>query len=232
MRKAVTTTPEAQPIVFVIDDDASVRAALEDLLESVGLVVQSCGSTKEFLHAERPDVPACLVLDVRMPGMSGLDFQQEMDRLGIRIPIIFITAHGDVSMSVRALKAGAIEFLTKPFREQDLLDAIQLGIEKDSARRRDSSSTADLQQRYANLTVGERAVMALVVSGLLNKQIGAELGVSEVTVKVRRGNVMQKMQAKSLHDLVRMADKLKARSATAQSIQAEPESIAPIRSMP
>jgi FixJ family two-component response regulator len=195
-------------MVCVIDDDPSIRDTLEDLLVSVGLEVRLFGSTQEFLLGHRPDVPTCLVLDVRMPGMSGLDFQRELARLNILVPIVFITAHGDVPTTVRAMKAGAIEFLTKPFRDQDLLDAIHLGIEMDREWRRDAAITADLKQRLAALTDGEKKVMAFVVSGLLNKQIAAELGVSEITVKVRRGHMMRKMQVRSLAELVRIADKL------------------------
>ena len=195
-------------MVCVIDDDPSIRDALEDLLASAGLEARLFGSTQEFLRSYRPDVPMCLVLDIRMPGMSGLDFQRELARLSILIPIVFITAHGDVPTTVRAMKAGAIEFLTKPFRDQDLLDAIHLGIERDRERRQDAAITADLKQRLAVLTEGERQVMAFVVSGLLNKQIAAELGVSEITVKVRRGHMMRKLQVRSLPELVRMADKL------------------------
>ncbi|WP_231712637.1 response regulator transcription factor [Vineibacter terrae] len=197
-----------RPIVVVIDDDASVRAALEDLLGSVGLQVRVFGSVREFLAAERVDAPGCLVLDVRMPGQSGLDFQREMSGAGIHLPVIFITGHGDIQMSVRAMKAGAIEFLAKPFRDQDLLDAIQLGIEKDRIRRRDAAALAELRDRHASLSPGESAVMARVVSGLLNKQIAAELDVSEITVKVRRGQVMRKMKARSLADLVKIAERL------------------------
>ena len=197
-----------QPIVYVIDDDPSIRAALEDLLDSIPLQVASFGSVNDFLQSELRDAPACLVLDVRMPGMSGLDFQRDRNRFGVEIPIVFITAHGDVPMSVRAMKAGAIEFLTKPFRDQDLLDAIRLGIDKDRMRRREAAILCGLRQRCMSLTQGERLVMALVVRGLLNKQIAAELGVSEITVKVRRGRVMQKMQATCLAELVRFADKL------------------------
>ncbi|TWT11428.1 response regulator transcription factor [Reyranella sp. CPCC 100927] len=196
------------PVVIVIDDDPSVRAALADLLGSVGLQARLFGSPQEFLHSERIDAPGCLVLDVRMPGQSGLDFQRAMADADIHLPVIFITGHGDIAMSVRAMKAGAIEFLTKPFRDQDLLDAIQNGIEKDRVRRRDAALAADLQARHASLTTGERAVMARVVSGLMNKQIAAALDISEITVKVRRGQVMRKMKAKSLADLVKIAEKL------------------------
>jgi FixJ family two-component response regulator len=207
----MTQEAAARSLVCVVDDDPSVRDSLADLLASVGLEVQLFGSAREFLQSDRPDVPTCLVLDIRMPGMSGLDLQQELERLQTQTPIVFLSAHGDVPMSVRAMKAGAIEFLTKPFREQELLDAIQLGIEKDRERRRDGAIVADLRERLGSLTAGEREVMALVVSGLLNKQIAAMLGLSEITVKVRRGHIMRKMQAKSLVELVRLADKLGVR---------------------
>jgi FixJ family two-component response regulator len=195
-------------VVFVIDDDASMRRALENLMSSVGLEVRVFTSSQEFLGAPRPDAPGCLVLDVRLPGMSGLAFQQELAKLGIPLPIVFITGHGDVPMTVRAMKAGAVEFLTKPFDEQVLLDAIHAAIERDRARHRNAAGAADLQARYRELTERERQVMALVAAGRANKQIAAELGLSVVTVKVHRGQVMHKMRAKSIAELVRMADKL------------------------
>ncbi|WP_019577423.1 response regulator transcription factor [Curvibacter lanceolatus] len=203
-------TPEGKdsPIVYVVDDDVSVRAALEDLLASVGLQVLSFGSTQEFIAHERADAPACLVLDVRMPGQSGMDFHRRMSDLGISLPTIFITGHGDIAMGVEAMKNGALEFLTKPFRDQSLLDAIHKGIEKDRQRRRAEAAAAVLQQRWASLTAGEQEVIRLVVQGLLNKQIAARLDLSEITVKVRRGNAMRKMQTASLAELVRVAEKL------------------------
>jgi FixJ family two-component response regulator len=199
---------EEEPVVFVIDDDPSVRDALAGLLRSVGLAVRSFGSTQEFVQSERPDAPGCLVLDVRLPGRSGLDFQRELGELSIQLPIVFITGHGDIPMSVRAMKAGAVEFLTKPWHEQELLDAIQQGIERDRTRRRDAAAAAALHERFDSLTPREREIMALVVTGRMNKQIAAVLDVSEITVKVHRGQVMRKMRARSLAQLVRMADKL------------------------
>ena len=199
---------EERAIVFVIDDDRSVRDALKSLLRSVGVEVQAFGSAQEFLRTERPDAPACLVLDVRLPGPSGLDFQRDLAESNIPLPIIFITGHGDIPMSVKAMKAGAVEFLTKPFRDQELLDAIHQGIEQDRVRHQETAIAAELQERYRTLTPRERDVMARVVTGRLNKQIAADLDLSEVTVKVHRGQVMRKMLAKSLAELVRMADTL------------------------
>lgn len=205
---------DEQPLVYVIDDDASVRAGLDRLLRSVGLTVMSFASTREFMQAARPDLPACLVLDIRMPGQGGLEFQREFAAARDPLPIIFITGHGDVPMAVQAMKAGAVEFLSKPFREQDLLDAINLAIDKDRSRRREAAVERELRERFASLSSGERAVMELVVTGLLNKQIAGMLKLSEITVKVRRGQVMRKMQAGSLASLVRMADRLGMRSQT------------------
>jgi FixJ family two-component response regulator len=205
---------EEQPVVFVIDDDASVRDAIADLLRSVGLTVESFGSTQEFLQRERPDVPGCIVLDVRLPGPSGLEFQRTLSNSSIHLPIIFISGHGDIAMSVRAMKSGAIEFLTKPVPEQQLLDAIQTGIERDRARRREARVVAELRERFDSLTPREREVLALVVTGRRNKQIAAQVNLSEMTVKVHRSQIMRKMRAKSLVDLVRMADALGASTAT------------------
>jgi FixJ family two-component response regulator len=201
---------ELPGVVFVIDDDPSMRAALEDLINSVRLDVRLFASPEEFLHSKPQDVLGCLVLDVRLPGMSGLTFQKELVKAGIALPVIFITGHGDIPMSVRAMKAGAVEFLTKPFHEQDLLDAIYAGIERDRVRRRGELIAVELRERYATLTERERQIMALVVIGRANKQIAAELNLSEMTVKVHRGQVMRKMKAASLPDLVRMADQLAA----------------------
>ena len=197
------------PTVFIIDDDRGMRQAIQDLVESVGLRAESFANGQEFLNKGQPPGPSCLVLDVRLPQMSGLDFQSLLAATGIRIPIIFITAHGDIPMSVRALKSGAVEFLTKPFRDQDLLDGIQQALQRDRVTREQQAELLHVQERYEALTGREREVMTLVVSGLLNKQIASEIGASEATVKIHRGNLMQKMEACSLIELVRMADKLK-----------------------
>jgi FixJ family two-component response regulator len=199
---------QSDRVVFVVDDDAFVRDGLRSLIHSVGLQAEGFGSAAEFLQTERPDVPSCLILDVRLPGKSGLDFQRELADKEIRIPIIFITAHGDIAMSVRAMKAGAIEFLTKPFREQDLLDAIQVALERDRATRRQQAEMSSLRAHLAALTPREREVLPLVVSGLLNKQVAAELGISVAAVKVHRSQLLRKMGANSLADLVRMGEKL------------------------
>ncbi|MCZ4107034.1 response regulator transcription factor [Brevundimonas diminuta] len=204
----IETEEKTTPIVYIVDDDQSVRDSLEDLLSSVGLRAISFPSAQHFMAGAQPDVTSCLVLDVRMPGLSGLDFQDELARSGIEIPIIFITAHGDIPMSVRAMKAGAVEFLTKPFRDQDLLDAIQQSLARDLERRQGAEVRAELCRRYATLNEGEKEVMELVVAGLLNKQIAAQLSLSEVTVKVRRGQVMRKMVAQSLADLVRYSERI------------------------
>jgi FixJ family two-component response regulator len=198
----------ATPIVFVVDDDVSMRESLRDLLESVGLRVEVFESADAFLASRLPDVTSCLVLDVRLPGRSGLEFQAELTKAGISLPIIFITGHGDIPMSVRAMKSGAVEFLTKPFRDQDLLEAVRAAIERDRARREQESSIAALKTRFGSLTAREKEVIGYVSAGFLNKQIAAEMGISEVTVKVHRRNIMQKMNARSLAELVRMADVL------------------------
>lgn len=199
---------EERAVVYVIDDDASMRDALADLVSSVGLEVRLFTSPREFLASPRADIPGCLVLDVRLPDMSGLAFQRELAKSEAPLPVIFITGHGDIPMSVRAMKAGAVEFLTKPFHEQELLDAIHAGIERDRERRRDTGVLDELRNRYAALTEREREVMALVVIGRANKQIAGALQLSEMTVKVHRGSLMRKMRARSLPDLVRMADRL------------------------
>ena len=203
---------EAESLVFVVDDDSSLREALKSLLRSVGLRVETFGSAADFLtHKFQDDAAACLVLDVRLPGVSGLDFQGELAKAKIRIPIIFITGHGDIPMSVRAMKAGAVEFLTKPLRDQELLDAIQVALNLDHTRRENETAASLLRTHYETLTSREREVMALVATGLMNKQIAAELNISEVTVKVHRGHVMGKMEARSLAELVRMAGILRLR---------------------
>ncbi|MFZ2067506.1 MAG: response regulator transcription factor [Xanthobacteraceae bacterium] len=200
-------------MVFVIDDDAALREALSSLFRSVGLQVKAFATAPEFLQIKLPEGPTCLVLDVRLPGLSGLDFQAELTRAKIDIPIVFMTGHGDIPMTVRAMKAGAVEFLPKPFRDQDMLDAVQTGLERDRGRRKNASETARLRADFDTLTAREQEIMGLVTSGLMNKQIAGQLGVSEITVKVHRGSVMRKMNARSLADLVRMADALGVRRA-------------------
>ncbi|HVU42769.1 MAG TPA: response regulator transcription factor [Xanthobacteraceae bacterium] len=200
-------------MVFVIDDDADLREALSSLFRSVGLQVKAFATAPEFLQIKLPEGPTCLVLDVRLPGLSGLDFQAELTRAKIEIPIVFMTGHGDIPMTVRAMKAGAVEFLPKPFRDQDMLDAVQTGLERDRGRRKNASETTKLRADFDTLTAREQEIMGLVTSGLMNKQIAGQLGVSEITVKVHRGSVMRKMNARSLADLVRMADALGVRRA-------------------
>jgi FixJ family two-component response regulator len=204
--------PVADPIVFIVDDDESVREAISNLLESIGLTAKTFGSTEEFLRTDRPDIPSCLVLDVMLPGMRGLEFQEVLERSGISIPIIFITAHGDIPMTSRAMKAGAIDFLAKPFPKEDLLSAIHKGLALDSSKREERNYLNSLQMRFEQLTPREQEVMDLVASGIINKEIAVKLDISEVTVKIHRRQVMEKMEAQSLADLVRMSDKLKFRA--------------------
>jgi FixJ family two-component response regulator len=209
--------PHVESVVFVIDDDVSVRDSLRSLFESVDLNVALFESADDFLQSERPDVPCCLVLDVRLPGRSGLEFQNELANAGTDMPIIFLTGHGDIPMTVQAMKAGAIEFLTKPCRDQDLLDAVRLSLARDRERRKEETYLAGLKAHFAMLTAREKEVIGLVAAGLLNKQIAGQMNISEVTVKMHRGNIMRKMQARSLADLVRMADLLGATSAKTPS---------------
>ena len=208
-----------EPIVFIIDDDASMRRALTNLFQSVGLEVEAFGSAPEMLQSKVPDVASCLVLDIRLPGLSGLDLQTELASANIHIPIIFITGHGDIPMTVRAMKGGAVDFLTKPFRDQDLLDAVVKAIERDRNRREAAKTVANLQSMFETLTSREREVLALVASGLMNKQIAAELGLAEITIKIHRGHLMKKMGARSLADLIRMAETLGIRKAKPSGVQ-------------
>jgi FixJ family two-component response regulator len=208
-----------EPIVFIIDDDSSMRRALTNLFQSVGLEVEAFGSAPEMLQSKLPEVASCLVLDIRLPGLSGLDLQTELASANIHIPIIFITGHGDIPMTVRAMKSGAVDFLTKPFRDQDLLDAVVKAIERDRKRREAEKTVANLQSMFATLTSREREVLALVASGLMNKQIAAELGLAEITVKIHRGHLMKKMGAASLADLIRMAEALGIRKAKPSGLQ-------------
>jgi FixJ family two-component response regulator len=202
-----------QPIVFVVDDDASLRTALTNLFQSVGLQAEVFSSAAELLQSELPDVPSCLVLDIRLPGLSGLDFQVELAKANIHIPLIFMTGHGDIPMTVRAMKAGAVDFLSKPFRQQEMLDAVATAIERDRKRRKDHKVLSEVQARFETLTPREREVLAFVAAGLMNKQIAAEIGIAVITVKIHRGHIMKKMGTRSLADLVRMAETLGIRRA-------------------
>ena len=209
----MTEAFETEAIVFVVDDDPSMRKALTNLFRSVGLRAEVFGSAREWLESKLPEVASCLVLDIRLPGLSGLDFQAELVKANIQIPIIFMTGHGDIPMTVKAMKAGAVDFLTKPFRDQDMLDAVAIAIERDRARRKEQKIVAELRAVFETLTTRERDVLALVASGLMNKQIAAEIGLAEITVKIHRGHLMRKMGARSLADLVRMAEMLGIRRA-------------------
>jgi FixJ family two-component response regulator len=216
-RPARQSANAEEPVVFVVDDDESMREALRSLFRSVSLRVETFGSAADFLRSKLPDVASCLVLDIRLPGLSGLDFQAELAKANINIPIIFMTGHGDIPMSVQAMKAGAVDFLTKPFRDQDMLDAVAAALERDRNRRKDERQISDLRARLEGLTEREREVMGFVTAGLMNKQIAGELGLSEITVKIHRGHVMRKMEARSLADLVRMAELLGVRRSKPES---------------
>jgi FixJ family two-component response regulator len=205
-----------EPVVFVVDDDASMREALRNLFRSVGLRVEVFGSAHEFLQSTLPNVASCLILDIRLPRLSGLDFQAELAKADIRIPIIFMTGHGDIPMTVRAMKAGAVDFLTKPFRDQDMLDAVTAAIERDRTSRQEAKILSDLKARFATLSAREQEVLTLVTAGLMNKQVAAEIGIAEITVKIHRGNIMRKMAAKSLAELVKMAQALGVQRAPPQ----------------
>jgi FixJ family two-component response regulator len=216
-RPARQPAASEEPVVFIVDDDESMREALRSLLRSVSLRVETFGSAADLLRSKLPDVASCLVLDVRLPGVSGLDFQAELAKANMRIPIIFMTGHGDIPMSVQAMKAGAVDFLTKPFRDQDMLDAVAAALERDRNRRKDEQQLSELRARFEALTEREREVMGMVTAGLMNKQIAGELGLSEITVKIHRGHVMRKMAARSLADLVRMAEAIGVRQAKPQN---------------
>jgi FixJ family two-component response regulator len=216
-RAARPAAAAEEAMVFVVDDDESMREALRSLFRSVSLRVETFGSAADLLRSKLPDVASCLVLDVRLPGLSGLDFQAELAKANIHIPVIFMTGHGDIPMSVQAMKAGAVDFLTKPFRDQDMLDAVAAAIERDRSRRKDEQRLSDVRARFDGLTEREREVMGLVTAGLMNKQIAGELGLSEITVKIHRGHVMRKMAARSLADLVRMAEVLGVRRSKPES---------------
>jgi FixJ family two-component response regulator len=216
VKQPAKQSAETEPVVFVVDDDDSLRKALGNLFRSVGLRTEMFGSASELLASKLPDAPSCLVLDIRLPGVSGLDFQAQLARTNVHIPIIFMTGHGDIPMTVRAMKTGAVDFLTKPFRDQDMLDAVAVAIERDRKRRSDEKAVSGLRARFDQLTPREQEVMGFVAAGLMNKQIAAEIGLAEITVKIHRGHIMRKMEARSLADLVRMAEALGVRRSKGQ----------------